>query len=177
MTIIGLCFSVATLFRSNVNIMNSPEAGWLPLIAITILTIGLLECIDAYRARKKSDFFLSVQLAVLDTVTGFVLLFELSETVETLPILVAVYLMCKGFFRVVAALSVKFPHAKQTMLGGLISVLFGMMVWKGWPISEFWLLPFCLSFDMATRGYALTRFAIWLNTVAKNDQPDIRSLM
>lgn len=35
------------------------------------------------------------------------------------------------------------------------------------------LVSFCLSVDIATRGYSLIRFALWLNTIAKTDPRDI----
>ncbi len=177
MILLGLFLIVMTLAQVQVQVMSLPKAGWMPLVAILLLNIGLLEAIDAFISRHSKEFFITLQLAILDSVTGFMLLYELDNALDKLSLLIAAYLMYKGFFRIIAPLSVDLPQAKITIAGGLISVILGIMVWQGWPSSALWFQAFCISFDITLRGCALSRLALWLNSMAKTDPRDIKSLL
>jgi uncharacterized membrane protein HdeD (DUF308 family) len=177
MTVAGLFLCLVTASQVQVNIMPPLAAGWLPLLAIILVIVGFLEGVDAFRARRNREFFITLQLAILDTVTGIMLLFEMSNRLDNLYLLVAAYLLYKGLFRIIAALNINFPQARLTVLGGFFSVVLGIMLWQEWPVNELWFLSFCLSFDITTRGYSLTRFALWLSSLAKTNKNDIRSLL
>ena len=105
---------------------------------------------------------MNLQIGVLDTVVGLIILTELNKSEDKLLLLVSAYLLIKGIFRILAAYSVHFSHFNIATLGGLISVILGMLLWQEWLGKSMWFICFCLSIDIMTRGWALTWFGIWL---------------
>ncbi|MBL6986270.1 MAG: hypothetical protein ISR72_04340 [Methylobacter sp.] len=161
LTVTGSLLIVFSIVAPDVKIMSQSSA-WLPMVAFVILLTGLLACLDTYILRHSKEFFVNLQIAVLDTVIGVFLLTELNRSEERIILLAAAYLLIKGIFRVFAALTVAFINANTAVSGGLLSVFLGVLLWQGWPSSSMWFICFCLSVDIMTRGLALTRFGLWL---------------
>ena len=166
LTITGVILTLLTLVEPNVRIM-SQNSSWLPMVAFVILIAGLFASLDAYLWRHSNEFFINLQIAVLDVTVGMILLNELNKAADKLILLVAAYLMIKGVFRIVAAYAVHFSHFSVATFGGLLSVVMGVLLWQEWPLSSMWFICFCLSVDIMTRGWALIRFGLWLKTQHK----------
>ena len=68
--VMGLILAVASVLNSNAVIMSARSFSWLPLCGMTLLGLGVLECIDAFFSREQRDFFQNLQVGVLDFVVG-----------------------------------------------------------------------------------------------------------
>lgn len=163
MMAIGVIISLGAIISPDVGIMSFKNA-WLPVAAFVILLTGIVESFDTYLSRNTPRFFVNLQFAILDLVVGMVLLSSLNYRAYKLSILIAVFLIVKGLFRVVGAYAGSFATTRPTMIGGLASLLMGVFLWMKWPaeISSA-VLSFCLSIEIALRGWALNCFADWLN--------------
>lgn len=165
MLIIGALISIGSIIAPNVIILSYKNA-WLPIAAFIIIVIGLVEVLDTYISRHSSRFFVNLQFAILDTVVGLVLFFSLGYEANRLSILIAVFLMVKGLFRLIGAYMGKFANTKSSVIGGSISVAMGFFIWIHWPLEiSVALLSFCLSIEIALRGWALIHFAEWLGNI------------
>ncbi len=167
---VGSLIAIASLVAQDVYIM-SVKMSWLPFATGLLVLVGLAEFLDTYITRNSSRFFVNLQFALLDTVVGFMLLMGLSYPPETLSLLIIVFLIVKGLFRLVGAAVGHFANKKSTMIGGVVSVILGLLIWMNWPSSPSpTFLSFCLSLEIALRGWALIHFAAWLkNAVNSSD--------
>ncbi|MGR9045102.1 MAG: HdeD family acid-resistance protein [Gammaproteobacteria bacterium] len=172
MMLIGSLLTLMTLITplNPDTFIMSLTNGWLPLVAIFIILIGFLETIDTFMTRHSKEYFFNLQFAIIDIVVGFFLLLEQEREPDRIILLVAAFLLIKGLFRVIAAYSVNFPNAASAMTGGLISIVLGIMLWQQWPSTSFWFISLCLCIDIVTRGWALTRFGLWLRALEKKRQ-------
>lgn len=162
MLIIGVLISLGSVIAPNVGIMSDNNA-WVPIAAIVILLTGFVEWFDTYISRKTPRFYVNLQFALLDTVVAWLILFSLGHGVDELVILIIAFLIIKGLFRVIGAYAGHFSSVRPTLIGGLISFLMGLLLWLQWPgdIPNA-ILSFCLSVEIALRGWALISFARWL---------------
>lgn len=159
---IGVLISLGSIIAPDVGMLSYKNA-WLPVAAFVILLTGLVESLDTFISRNTTRFFVNLQFAILDTVVGLVLFFSLDYPAYKLSILIAVFLMVKGLFRVIGAYAGHFATTKQTMVGGAVSLLLGLLIWMQWPGEpSSAVLSFCLSLELALRGWALLRLADWL---------------
>ncbi len=69
--------------------------------------------------------------------------------------LIAVFLIMGGTFRIVAALAVRFHHRAWVMLNGVISLLLGLLIWSQWPVSGLWVIGLFIGIDMIFYGWSL----------------------
>ncbi len=166
MLILGGIISIASIMVPGVYILSGAYA-WLPIAALVLVVVGVLECYDTYVSRNSERFIVNLQLAIMDTVFGTIVLFELSHDTYKMSVLIAAFLIAKGVFRVIAASAGQFPNSKSTILGGMISSLLGLLLWIQWPFTSIGFISFCLSIEIALRGWALIRFAAWLGEVKK----------
>ncbi len=164
----SLLIAVFALISPNVSILSS-ESSWLPLIALMILLYGLLEFFDALITRKSAQYLIYVQMAVLDSVVGLIVLVEHYNEQGKLVLLLAAYLIIKGLFRVIAATNVNFPRSTRVILGSLVSLFLGMTLWIEGDTLSTQMITLALCMDFALRGWSLIVFSRWLIRSAKQD--------
>jgi uncharacterized membrane protein HdeD (DUF308 family) len=169
LAIAGVILTTLSILVPDVRIMYQ-NSSWLPIVSLVILGTGILACFDALFWRHTKEFYVNLQIGVLDTVVGLIILTELNKSVDKLLLLVAAYLMIKGIFRILAAHTVHFSHFNVATFGGVISAIMGLVLWQEWLGKSMWFICFCLSIDIMTRGWALTWFGIWLKAQYKDSK-------
>lgn len=169
---IGFCVLVLSIINPNFRIMST--IGWLPVIAFSLIATGVLESIDAYVARKSTVFLVYSHLAILDLVTGIVILFELHNNPKNLALLTTVYLCINGLFRIVAALNMNLPNNKSLILTGFVPFILGLILWQGVPedtVVAF--ISSAIALDITMRGFVLVWVSFWfqkLNRCLKSNR-------
>lgn len=140
--------------------------GWLMIAAG-----GTQIVFTCWRGRGWAGFFFDILTGVLYAVVGFMIVANPGATAVTLTLLIAMFLMFDGLFRVIGAISVRFPHWGWTVLSGIISIALGVMIWKQWPYSGIWVIGLFVGIQMIFNGWA----AVMLSLAAKN-MPDLDEL-
>ncbi|MFA5923285.1 MAG: hypothetical protein WC856_18680 [Methylococcaceae bacterium] len=164
MLVIGVGLVLATVFKPDVVIMQVRDFSWLPVCGFVVLAVGLLECFDAAIAKKLEDFFLNLQNGVLDVVVAGLIIFSIGDDPARLSLLITAFLIVKGIFRLTLAYTTQIPNIVSTSVGAVVSIILGLLIWLKWPSSAGWFLAFCLSAEIALRGWALMMFAFWIKT-------------
>jgi uncharacterized membrane protein HdeD (DUF308 family) len=164
MLLIGVGLVIATIFKPDVLIMQVRDFSWLPVCGFVVLAVGLLECFDAAIAKKLEDFFLNLQNGVLDVVVAGLIIFSIGDDPARLSLLITAFLIVKGIFRLTLAYTTQIPNIVSTSVGAVVSIILGLLIWLKWPSSAGWFLAFCLSAEIALRGWALMMFAFWIKT-------------
>jgi uncharacterized membrane protein HdeD (DUF308 family) len=158
----GLTFAFASIIKSDVIIMSARFFSWLPVCGMVILTLGLLECLDALFSKDLRDFIQQIDVGVLDSVVGALLLFGISDTPERLSLLIAVYLLVRSIIRIVMAYTLRMPNTLLIVGSSLLTIILGLLVWYGWPSFDGWFLALCLSIEISLRGVTTIFFAFWV---------------
>ncbi len=165
----GITFVFASIVKSDAVIMSARFFSWLPACGMIILTLGLLECLDALFAKEMRDFIQRLHVGILDAVVGIFLVLGVSESPDRLSLMIAVYLLVRSLVRMILAYALGLPHAPLTILFGGSCIILGIMVWMGWPTTEGWFLALCLSIEIAFRGIAMILFAFWVKQQYEED--------
>ena len=169
MLLIGVGLVIATIFKPDVIIMQVRDFSWLPVCGFVVLAVGLLECFDAAIAKKMEDFFLNLQNGVLDVVVAGLIIFSIGDDPARLSLLITAFLIVKGIFRLTLAYTTKIPNIVSTSVGAFVSIILGLLIWLEWPSSAGWFLAFCLSSEIALRGWALMMFAFWIKAQKEHE--------
>lgn len=158
----GLGLVLVCSVKSDVIILFAKDLSWLPASGMVILSLGLLECIDACLSKETRDFLQNLQVGVLDTVVGSLIIFSVAEQAARFSMMISAYLIVRGVVRVILTYALRLPRAGWTSLGGGISIAMGIMVLVGWPSTDGWFLSLCLNIEIAIRGWAIMIFALWV---------------
>jgi uncharacterized membrane protein HdeD (DUF308 family) len=139
--------------------------GWLLLFG------GILSVIHAFMRRRWGGFFLELFAGILYVVIGLMIVGNPAEGAITLTLLIAVFLMIGGIFRILAALTVRFHHWIWVLLNGVISLLLGIMIWSQWPLSGLWVIGLFIGIDMIFYGWSLIMLAMAVRSLPSSSGP------
>lgn len=162
----GVFISILTLFKPDVMVFHARDTSWLPVSALLLLLLGSLECFDALIAKELKDFFLNIQNGLLDVVIALLIIFNASN-VQGLSLLIAAFLIIKGSFRITLSYAINSLNTLATRIGAGVSILLGLIItMQSAPLG--WFLAFCMSIEIASRGWAFIITALWLQSQAVN---------
>jgi uncharacterized membrane protein HdeD (DUF308 family) len=133
--------------------------GWLLIFS------GLTQAILAAFVRQWSGFFLHLLGGILEIVVGVLVVGAPVDAALGLTLLLAVYLLVGGLFRMIAALLLRFPGSAWAVLGGLISFLLGLALWRQWPMSGLWFIGTCVGIALLLHGASWIAFALSLRKI------------
>jgi uncharacterized membrane protein HdeD (DUF308 family) len=164
----GLTFALASILKSEAVVMSARFFSWLPVCGMIVFALGLLECLDALLAKEQRDFYRNLQVGVLDSVVGALIILGINETPERLSLLITAFLLVHGIVRMALTYALRLPQIGATLLCGLTSIVMGIMIWLEWPSLDGWFLALCLSIEIASRGWAMIMFAWWVRAQKYN---------
>lgn len=162
---IGTMLTLASVLNPNATLMHATDFSWLPAAGLVVVAVGALECFDAAIAKDARDFFANLPVGVLDIVVGGLTIFSISGHPSRLSLMIAAFLITKGVLRMVIAYGTQSAHKGSTIIGAWVSIILGVMVYAEWPSPAGWFLAFCLSADIALRGWAIIKLGLWLRDV------------
>jgi uncharacterized membrane protein HdeD (DUF308 family) len=131
--------------------------GWLLLVG------GVLSALRAFWRKRWQGFFLDLATGVLYVVVGFLMVAEPLAAVASLTLLIAMFLLIGGIFRIIVALTGHLEHWGWVLLNGIITAGLGMMIWRQWPFDGLWVIGLFVGIEMIFYGWSL----VMLSLVAK----------
>ena len=160
--LIGFNLAMASIFKSDTMVLSASEFSWLPLSGMIILFLGLQECMEAFFSKISREFHQNLQVGILDTVTGALIVLSVSDLPARLSLMIASFLIVRGSVRIVLIFALRLTQSLPTFLCGVISILFGIMLFLKWPTQEAWFISLALNTEIAFRGWAMIMFASWV---------------
>ena len=160
--IIGIVLALSSFFNTDTILMSARGFSWLPLSGMVVFFLGLVGCLEAYSAKVPRDFYQNLQVGILDTVIGGLIIFSVSEVPQRLSMMIAAFLIVRGLVRIALVRALHLPHAVSTSLCGLVSIILGFLICFEWPTNEGWFLSLSLNIEIAFRGWAMIMFSLWL---------------
>lgn len=136
--------------------------GWLMIVG------GILEAIHAFSCKQWGGFFMDLLTGLLYAVVGFLIVANPGATAVALTLLIAMFLIFTGIFRIAVAVAVRFPNWVGLLLLGVINLLLGIAIWRQWPLSGLWVIGLFIGVEMLCNGISL----VMLGFAAKNIRLD-----
>lgn len=133
--------------------------GWLLIVG------GALQTIHGFWRRQWSGFFLDLLAGVLYLVVGLMFIEEPLASLTSLTLIIAAALMFVGMMRIVVALSSNFQHWMWLLLNGVVSLILGVLIWRGWPETSLWVIGLFIGVDMLFYGWALVMLALGVRSL------------
>jgi uncharacterized membrane protein HdeD (DUF308 family) len=131
--------------------------GWLLLVG------GILSAGHAFWRKQWKGFFFELATGILYVVAGLMMVGNPLAAAATLTLLIAMFLLIQGIFRIIVALSGHLEHWGWVMLNGIITAGLGIMIWRQWPSSALWVIGLFIGIEMILYGWSL----VMLSLIAK----------
>lgn len=128
--------------------------GWILLVG------GILELINAFWQRQWGGFFLHLFNGILAAVVGVIMMGNPAASAVLLTLLLAMFFMVAGLFRLIAALAMRYPSWGWRLFNGIITLLLGILIWAQWPVSGLWVIGLFVGLDLIISGWASVMLAL-----------------
>jgi uncharacterized membrane protein HdeD (DUF308 family) len=125
-----------------------------------LLVGGIAQLAGAFWTRDWSGFFLSLLMGVLYVVLGLLFVRDPGDALLAMTLLLACVLMVGGLFRVIGSVMYRFPHWGWTLVGGIINLVLGIMIWQQWPVSGLWVIGLFVGIDLIFTGWTWVMLAL-----------------
>ena len=146
--VIMLCgvIAIASPLQSSVGIVI--------VLAATLVVSGIALVVTAFWTGHWSAFLIQILIGVLYIMLGMMMTEAPLKTTAALTLFVAGLLMVAGIFRVVAALVLRFPQWGWVLLNGIVTVMFGLIIYRNFPESALWVIGLFVGVEMLLNGFS-----------------------
>jgi uncharacterized membrane protein HdeD (DUF308 family) len=129
--------------------------GWILVIG------GIAEGIHAFMAQGWRGFLLELLSAILYLGVGVLLLVNPVAGALALTVVLAVFLIVEGIFKIIMATRVRDHRGWGWLLAsGILSVILGVLIWAEWPASGLWVIGLLVGIQLLFTGWALVMLAL-----------------
>jgi uncharacterized membrane protein HdeD (DUF308 family) len=129
--------------------------GWILVIG------GVAEGIHAFMAKGWRGFLFELLSAILYLVVGVLLLVNPVGGALALTVVLAVFLIVEGIFKIVMALRVRDHGGWGWLLAsGILSLGLGFLIWAEWPASGLWIIGLLVGIQLLFTGWSLVMLAL-----------------
>ncbi|HVA45836.1 MAG TPA: DUF308 domain-containing protein [Pirellulales bacterium] len=136
-----------------------------------LLTGGVIQIISAFWAGRWSGLLLHLLIGILYVITGYMIVDAPVESTVQLTLVVALFLLISGLFRIVASLMLKFHDWGWVLLNGIVTLLLGLLIYKHWPYDGLWVIGLFVGIDMIFNGWAWIMLSLGLRWAKNNVGP------
>jgi uncharacterized membrane protein HdeD (DUF308 family) len=146
----------AIVYESTATVASVVALGAIIFIA------GIVQLFAAFQARGAGHVILYLLVGALELVVGFVLIAEPGAGALAVTLLLSVYFMFSGIFRIIYSLWMQFPLYGWAALSGLVALALGIMLYAQWPTSAYWFLGFAVGVNFILLGISWSALAFKL---------------
>ncbi|QDU90352.1 acid-resistance membrane protein [Pirellulimonas nuda] len=134
------------------------------LFGFLLLASGIGEIIGSFWVGRWSGMLIHLLIGVLYALVGMMIIDQPESAAIQLTLIIAVFLMVAGIFRIVFAISEQFPGRGWVLLNGGVTFLLGLVIYKQWPASGLWVIGLFIGIDLVFNGWAWVMLAVGLRT-------------
>jgi len=133
------------------------------IIGLLIITGGFLRLLFAVTATSVGSMILRYLFAILMIIAGVAMISNSDMGLEALTLLMAVYFIVDGIAELFYANSLrKLGRGKFLFVGGIASLILGILVYSKWPESSRYAIGILLGIKFLLDGFSLTTMGYFL---------------
>jgi len=126
------------------------------MIGIFVLAGGVVQIIFAFKAPSVGRGVLRFLQGGLMILGGLAIEAHPLLGLATVTLMLAAYFMADGIVRIMLAFDLKpNPGWVWVLVGGIVSVVLGLMIWRGWPLSGAWAVGVLVGVNLMLSGWQL----------------------
>ena len=122
------------------------------VLSIVLLVAGVATIIGSFWTGKWSGFLVQLLMGMLYVAAGFVVSERPLVSILLVTIYVAVSFMVMGVFRILAALTIRFPQWGWTLLNGAVTFLVGLSIYRHLSLSAAWVVGLLVGVELLFSG-------------------------
>ena len=139
--------------------------GWLLIIG------GAFQVVEVFKVTGWKSVLWHVLMTLVYIVAGGIILYDPAGGAVALTLFIAAALFAVGVLRIVMAFQLKGAQVWWwPLVGGILSILLGIMIMAKWPSSAFWVIGLFIAIEMIVHGWSYVMIALSARQAAKAEQ-------
>jgi uncharacterized membrane protein HdeD (DUF308 family) len=125
-----------------------------------LIARGVLESVGAFFARRRNSFMLHLLTGILALVIGVLVVTHPVKAEKFVTLLIAAFFLFGGLSQIIGALYLRSEGWLIMLIAGVIGVIVGVAIWRGYPDNTDLVLGICIGVDLIARGGSWIGFAL-----------------
>jgi uncharacterized membrane protein HdeD (DUF308 family) len=130
------------------------------IFGVLLVIAGVVELTSALWARRWGGMFQHVLVGLLYLFLGVLIVERPGLGAAGYTLMLAMFFIAAGTFRVVYSIDRRFPGWGLALLGGAVSIMLGLMIWRELPGSALWVIGTFLGIDLLFSGFSWVMLAL-----------------
>lgn len=161
---LGIAMIVAGSFALGWSCITEVTFSITWMFGFLMLASGIGEIIGSFWVGRWSGMLIHLLIGVLYALVGMMIIDQPESAAIQITLIIAIFLMISGAFRVVFAVSEQFPGRGWVLVNGAITFMLGLIIYKQWPASGLWVIGLFIGIDLVFNGWAWVMLALGLRT-------------
>jgi uncharacterized membrane protein HdeD (DUF308 family) len=132
---------------------------------VTLMVAGIATIIASFWAGKWSGLLVQLLVGILYLVAGLTVAETPGRSAAMLTLFLATLFIVAGAFRTIAALVIRFPHWGWSLLNGVVTLLFGIVIYRHFPEAALWVIGIMVGVEMALQGWTWIMLALAIRNI------------
>ncbi len=138
------------------------------VFGVLLIAAGVLQLFEVFKNSGWKSTLWHVLLGVLYILGGIEVLNNPVLASKVLTFVLAVTVVAIGIVRIVLALQHRGSAGWVfTLLGGIISIVLGALIYASWPVSALWLIGMYVAVDLIVSGWSYVLLALAARRAAR----------
>ncbi|GBE57804.1 acid-resistance membrane protein [bacterium BMS3Abin01] len=135
-------------------------------LGIIIFIAAVVQLIQAIAAHRWNGFFIHILGAVIYGIFAIALLGDPSRGVRALTLLLAMYFLISGFFKILlAVISHGTSNWGWILFSGTVNFILGALIWSQWPSNSDWVIGLLVGIELLISGWSMLMLSIAAKSV------------
>jgi uncharacterized membrane protein HdeD (DUF308 family) len=133
-----------------------------------LLLAGVAQIISGLRSEGWSSKLPPLILGAIAVLAGMGLLGEPWIGMKFIALLLAIFFVVEGIWKIIASFSYRPASGWFLMLAsGVVALILGLLIWRQWPVSGLWAVGILVGVDLLTTGISMVALASTVRRVRK----------
>lgn len=130
-------------------------------LAWLLIVSGVLQGVHAFGQKQWGGLFWQLLIGILYLLIGVMLLAEPLRSLFALTLLLAVFFVVSGIFRIIIAFRLR-PRQNWgwVLANGIITLILGALIWAEWPSAAIWAVGLLVGIDLIFGGWSMVMIAL-----------------
>ena len=123
------------------------------LFGFLMLGSGIATIVSSFSVGRWSGMLIHLLMGVLYSLVGFMIIDQPTNAAVQITLIIAVFLIVGGVIRIIFSLVERFAGWGWVLLNGAVTLLAGLLIYKGWPLSGLWVIGLFVGIDLILNGW------------------------
>jgi uncharacterized membrane protein HdeD (DUF308 family) len=131
------------------------------VFAVLLLVGGGVQVVQAFQSKGWKSVVLHLLIAILYLFAGVAVLQDPLLASLVLTLMLAGIILAIGVVRVVIAIQMRGSKGWGfVLLGGIVSIALGVLIYMQWPVSALWVIGLFVAIDLIANGWSYVFIAL-----------------